>query len=126
MQKRVLLFDQDQDYALALASRLKELGVEPFVVTDRDQAVARLTWDHCDLVCVDVDMQTGRGLAFCEYLTWNIDTRNVPVIVLTSRSQPADILRCCDFRPHFVRKSSNCWRDLESLVHRFWPQLASV
>ena len=30
MQKRVLLFDQDQDYALALASRLKELGVEPF------------------------------------------------------------------------------------------------
>ena len=126
MQKRVLIFDQDQDFAIALAGRLEGMGIQTVVTTSRVDAAARLSWDDFDMVCVDVDVETGQGLAFCEFLTWNVDTRSVPVVVMTARSHPDEILRCCDFKPDFVRKSTNLWADLEALVLRRWPQLSPV
>lgn len=124
MQKRILIFDQDQDFACTLAGRLETLGVQVVVMTNRTDAVARLTWDDFDMVCVDVDVESGRGLAFCEFMTWNVDTRTMPVVVMTARSHPDEIRRCCDFRPQFLRKSANLWPDLEALVLKRWPQLA--
>lgn len=124
MKKRTLIFDPDRDFANTLASRLEAIGVESYATTEIVDATARMSWDSFDLVCVDVDIETGQGLAFCEFLSWNVDTRNIPVVVMTSRSHPDDIRRSCEFRPEFIRKSTNCWNDLESIVLNRWPQLA--
>lgn len=122
MQKRMLICDPDQDFANTLRSRLASIGVEAVVTTGHVDAATRLAWDDFDMICVDVDVETGQGLALCEYVTWNVDTRNVPVVVLTSRSHPDEIRRICDFDPAFVRKSANCWQDLQSLVTSRFPQ----
>jgi len=123
MQKRLLICDSDRDFANTLASRFASLNVEAVVTTSHVDAAARLAWDDFDMICVDVDVETGQGLALCEFVTWNVDTRNVPIVVLTSRSHPNEIRRICDFRPEFVRKSANCWQDLQSFVLSRWPQL---
>ena len=123
MSKRILIFDQDRDFANTIAARLKSLGVETVVATGRVEATTRASWDDFDMFCVDVDVESGRGLTFCEFVTWNEDTRNQPVVVLTARSHPDEIRRCCDFAPQFVRKSRNCWNDLRSLILQRWPQL---
>lgn len=123
MKKRMLIFDADQDFANALAAKLQSMGVETYVTTDLVDATARMSWDDFDTVCVDVDVETGQGLSFCEFLSWNVDTRNVPVVVMTARSHPDEIRRCCEFKPDIIRKSANCWNDLESIVLARWPQL---
>lgn len=126
MKKRILIFDPDQDFANALSARLESIGVDSYVTTNHVDAAARMSWDDFDLVCVDVDVETGQGLTFCEFLSWNVDTRSIPVVVMTSRSHPDEIRRCCEFRPEFIRKSTNCWHDLESIVLARWPQLQSA
>lgn len=123
---KILIFDPDTDFANTLASRMESIGVEPVLMETQSTAAARMAWDDFDMVCVDVDVETGLGLAFCEYLEWNLDTQNVPVVILTSRSHPDQIRRHIEFFPDYVRKSTNCWNELESIMFQRWPHLRPI
>ncbi len=126
MNRRVLIFDEDRDFAEAIGARMHAEGWTANVVSNRLDAASWLTWNNLDLICVDVDIEAGRGIAFCEFVTWNPDTAHIPIVVFTSASSPEAIRRCCDFDPTFIHKSSNCWDNLRCWIGQSWPALHSA
>lgn len=62
------------------------------VATDALQGYRRATAQKIDLVLLDVSMGAVDGFAACRLLKANIDTADIPVIFVTSRTQPQERL----------------------------------
>ncbi len=109
MPKKILLLDPDPDYARTIAQRCQALGLEVQIASNATDATVQLTLQEPDVVCVDVVASQLDGLAFCEYLAWNTETRDLPVIVLHAAGEAHSIQRCCTLQARFVEKSLYCW-----------------
>jgi CheY-like chemotaxis protein len=129
MSKRILIVDDDRDFTEGLATRVRSLGVEVFVAHNSLSAITTFGQARPDLVCLDVEMPTGDGLRICEFLGSSPDTANVPVIILTGRSDPETVRRCGELNANYVRKSQDLWGRLKPVIqsHLFGaPSVATV
>jgi CheY-like chemotaxis protein len=71
-----------------------------------------------DLICLDVSMPSGSGLAVCEMLANDEELCSVPVIMLTGSYDDETIRRCHSMSAHYVLKSRDVWRRLEPVVSK--------
>jgi signal transduction histidine kinase/ligand-binding sensor domain-containing protein/AraC-like DNA-binding protein len=83
----VLLVDDDAAFLDYVRGELKEYHV--VTATSGNEAWGQLLVSAPDVVVTDLKMPNGDGLDLCHRIKRNIDTDNIPVIVLTSETSEA-------------------------------------
>lgn len=83
MTKRILLADDDMDIRFILKTVLDEAGylVEPL---SSGKAIVEGHREWPDLFILDKSLPTIDGLAVCKYLKLNEETKNIPIIMMSS------------------------------------------
>jgi DNA-binding response OmpR family regulator len=79
-------------------------------------ALAKIEEVEPDIVILDVEMPFGDGLSICEMMATHEETANIPVIILTGRSDRETIRRCHELGAYHVVKKGNIWLHLEPLL----------
>lgn len=87
----VLVADDDADIRELVAFKLREEGHDVHAVADGEAALRTIDEVTPDLVLLDVMMPRRTGLEVCEELRSSPRTAAIPVILLTSRAQEADV-----------------------------------
>lgn len=119
MSKRVLVVDDDKDFANALASRIRYLGLEVETASNPLTAMSMIAAHPPDLLCLDVDMPTGNGLEIREFLANDPVCRKTPVLIITGSKADETIQRCSELNANYVHKSPNYWQEVSAHIHRF-------
>ncbi len=87
---RILVIDDDADVHPLLRVTLTRLGYEPDLTVRADDGLARAASQAYDLVLLDLMMPDLDGFEVARRLRADPATRDVPILVLTARSQLAD------------------------------------
>ncbi|MGY6501838.1 MAG: response regulator transcription factor [Acidimicrobiales bacterium] len=93
---RVLVADDDPDILELVAFKLRGAGFDVTTVADGDAAVREARRATPDLVILDVMMPKMSGIDVCRELRSSPDTAEVPIVLLTARSQERDVERGFD------------------------------
>ena len=92
MKKRALVVDDSRTAALALAQMLDLLGFSVTIASGSREAVQKLLDGGVpDVVFLDVNMPGLSGLEVCSYIRREPATANVPIVVVSSESQPEQV-----------------------------------
>jgi CheY-like chemotaxis protein len=127
----VMIADDDVDLVYALSTRLRKIGCRVISVTDGNSAGLNLFLtdqdDHQpDIVILDIEMPEWNGLALREDMLVDGILAEIPVIILTGRSDPQTIRRVEDLNAHYVHKSSYCWEKIETILRSLMDQHQST
>jgi DNA-binding response OmpR family regulator len=115
-QKFVLIGDDDEDLADALAHHCRRLGVRTRVAYNARDVLRAAELDSPDAICLDVHMPGGDGLTVCEAMSaWERPART-PVIVLTGDTDRETVRRCHQLCAYYVPKCPNVWARIEPLL----------
>jgi DNA-binding response OmpR family regulator len=85
--KKILIVEDDQTIAKALALRLKAAGYEVTVARDAITGVAAARDTQPDLALLDISIPAGNGFAVAEKIRELVVTAT-PIIFLTASKQP--------------------------------------
>jgi serine/threonine protein kinase len=86
---RVLLVDDSRAARKHIQAGLERQGFRHFVeVADGAQAIAMSARELCDLIVTDYNMPLMDGRALVSYLKQNPPTRHIPIIMVTTESDP--------------------------------------
>lgn len=91
-KKKILIVDEEASYR----ELLREAFRDNFVVIETEsckEAFSLVNLNMPELIIVDLDMPDNKGVLLCEELKEDSDTREIPVIVMTSLTQKDDILQ---------------------------------
>ncbi|HOL66096.1 MAG TPA: response regulator [bacterium] len=84
MIKRILIIDDDVDFAEACCNFLEAAGYETSYETDASKALEKIQASKPDLILLDVVMQEqDSGFRLAELLNRDLKLRQIPVIFLT-------------------------------------------
>jgi DNA-binding response OmpR family regulator len=86
----VLIADDDSDLTDLLTYALARDGYSVVSAPDGDRALRRLKEDRPSIVLLDVNIPRGNGFELCRRVRGE---SNVPIIMLTARSDEGDVLR---------------------------------
>ena len=89
MAKTILIVDDSTSLRQVVAIALKGAGYAVIEGTDGEDALKRLTGQKINLVISDVNMPRMDGFAFVTALKQRPEYRFVPVIMLTTETDPA-------------------------------------
>ena len=89
----VLVVDDHEDVRLALTTLLEFAGHGVSEATDGADALDMAMSDPPELILLDIGMKKVDGFETLMFLKADQQTRDIPVIMLTSRGQPEDRLR---------------------------------
>jgi DNA-binding response OmpR family regulator len=85
--KKVLIVEDDEKIALALALRLKSAGYETSTASDAISGVSSVLNLRPDLVLLDISMPAGSGFTVAERMR-TASSKRTPIIFLTASKQP--------------------------------------
>ncbi len=88
--KRVLVVDDSPTERHVLQNFLTQHGFEVLMAENGEQAIVRAKTDRPDLILMDVVMPSVNGYQATRTITRDDDTRNIPVIMCTSKDLPTD------------------------------------
>lgn len=88
--KRVLVVDDSPTERHVLQNFLTQHGFEVLMAENGEQAIVRAKADRPDLILMDVVMPGVNGYQATRTITRDDDTRNIPVIMCTSKDLPTD------------------------------------
>jgi PAS domain S-box-containing protein len=102
---KVLIVDRDAEARDALAGALRGAGLAPLEADGVDPALVKLREARPSLVLVEADLPGRDGYQLLEAVRSAPETRDVPVIILTSRPGEEEIMRAFDAgADDFLRK----------------------
>ncbi len=116
--KSVLIADDDAMLVRVLTVRCRHLGLEVRKASDAMQTLVMIHKDPPDLIIMDVSMPAGDGLSACKMLASDSRLQEVPVIILTGRSDEQIREQVGAMGAHYVLKSPDCWQEIKPLVNR--------
>ena len=90
MSKLVLIAEDDPDQRRLLERMFIGSGYRVVAVPDGDAAVHAVSAVRPDIAILDVMMPKMNGFQTCRALRASPDTAQTPIIMLTSKNQPAD------------------------------------
>jgi two-component system chemotaxis sensor kinase CheA len=94
--KRILVVDDALTVRELQRSILERAGFDVRVAIDGRQALARLAEEPSDLVLTDIEMPLMDGFALTEAIRAHPSLANIPVLILSSRSNETDRQRGLD------------------------------
>ena len=90
MDKTIFIADDEEDFVSTLRSRLEFEGYGVSTAADGKEALERIQQEKPDLILLDILMPTLNGYQVCRELKENADTRSIPIVMLTAKSQESD------------------------------------
>jgi len=94
MEHRIkILVVDDLPENLALVAGLLRERYEMLTAENGEQAVSLALEANPDLVLLDIDMPVMDGFEACKNLKRNPDTRDIPIIFLTAKDEPSDVIK---------------------------------
>ena len=87
---KILLADDSETVVDVLQFLLQSRGYEVITAHDGIEAIMRTYQSHPDLVLLDIEMPKMNGYQVCRLLKNDTATRQIPIIMLTSRDQKSD------------------------------------
>lgn len=94
--RRVLVVDDDPGMREVLETILATEGAEVCSAIDGKDAIERTLALKPDLILLDIGMPKLNGLTFCRAIRAGADTRNIPVIVVTSLTAKGRLEECME------------------------------
>ena len=88
--KRIVIAEDDSVWANVIRVRLEGAGFEVRVARDRCAALALLESEPFDLLVTDLRMPEMSGLELCQAVRARPALADLPILVLTATSDPAD------------------------------------
>ena len=87
---KVLVVDDSSMVLEMVSAQLKQHGMEAIEANDGAEAVEKLKSFTPDLVVTDVVMPKMNGYELCRWIKSNASTKDVPVIMCTTKSEEFD------------------------------------
>jgi len=117
MTKKILVCDDEPYILMALTDAVEMEGYECVTAINGKEALQKARETLPDLIMLDIMMPFMDGFEVCRELKADAATRDIPVIMLTAKSQQVDIQKGKDagaddyitkpFRPSTLRKKFN-------------------
>ena len=117
MTKKILVCDDEPYILMALTDAVEMEGYECVTAINGKEALQKARETLPDLIMLDIMMPYMDGFEVCRELKADAATRDIPIIMLTAKSQQVDIQRGKDagaddyitkpFRPSTLRKKFN-------------------
>ncbi len=90
MAQRILVVDDEEDLVANLRMRLQATGYEVLVAADGNTAYEMAKTENPDLIVLDLTLPGMDGYQVCRLLKFDDKYKNIPVIMLTARTQKED------------------------------------
>jgi two-component system phosphate regulon response regulator PhoB len=91
-KKKILVVDDEQDILELLRYNLVREGFEVQCAATGEQAISAALGGEHDLVVLDLMLPGMDGLDVCRELKTNPKTRSLPIVMLTAKTEDADIV----------------------------------
>jgi CheY-like chemotaxis protein len=115
----ILLADDDPALVEVLTIRCRALGLQVRTAHNGLAALQSACDDPPDIICLDVEMPGGNGLSACELFAGESRLAQVPIIVLTGKTDGDTIRRCHNACAYYVPKCADVWNRIEPLLQTF-------
>jgi twitching motility two-component system response regulator PilH len=73
-----------------MTTPLREKGYRVITAVDGEEALAKVTQEHPDLIVLDVILPKKNGFQVCRQLKTSPDTKEIKILMLTSKTQDSD------------------------------------
>ena len=90
---KVLIVEDEESISTLLDYNLSREEFETRIAVDGEDALLKTQEFHPDIIILDWMLPKVSGIEVCRRLRQNPDTRNLPIIMLTARSEEADRIR---------------------------------
>jgi CheY-like chemotaxis protein len=99
MAKRILIVDDEKDMHVYLGTLFRRAGYQTEVAADAEEALSKaLAWPP-DLVTLDLLMPRGSGVKAYQQLRSRVETRAIPIVVLTGLARHEELFRQIEALP---------------------------
>ena len=88
--KKILVIDDDPGITKMISERLKANGYGVLTSTDASEGLEMAFTEAPDLIILDVMMPIINGYNFCRLLKAEKKLKNIPVLMVTGRTEEAD------------------------------------
>lgn len=89
-KKRILIVDDEPFIVEAVAFALHRAGYDCLEAYDGDEALRKARSEKPDLILLDIMLPRMNGYQVCRLLKFDEEYRNIPIIMLTARTQERD------------------------------------
>jgi signal transduction histidine kinase len=92
----VLVIEDNPNNVLLLSEFLEKEGFEPLIAEDGEEGIRKALDEQPDLILLDVMLPRKDGFEVCEKLKERKETRDIPVIFVTAKTETRDRIRGLD------------------------------
>ncbi len=103
---KILIVDDDKDFAQLLEFDLKKKGYQTVTAHNGEEGMEKALKEKPDLIILDIKMPKVDGYTFVRRLKKENETKDTPLIVLTSYEPMKDMFQLEGVKNYFV-KSAN-------------------
>lgn len=125
MNKRILVIDDDRDFAATVARRCRAAGFESAMAVSALEAVEMLGAANYDLIILDVDMPTD-GHSVCEFIRSQGQNQTAAIVFLTGHQDRDTICRCVEMGGHYLFKSADFWPRLQDMLGELLTEVVAT
>jgi diguanylate cyclase (GGDEF)-like protein len=105
MSKRLLVVDDSPLNVRLLTDILEDEGYEVFSVNNGSDVLDATLINKPEVILLDIMMPGLDGFEVCHLLKTTYETKNIPIIMVTAKSESADIKRALELGAHdYVKK----------------------
>jgi len=101
MKRKILIVDDEEVIRKFLKIHLAKLDYEVKEAVDGEQAIEQLGEENFDLLICDILMPKKDGWEVIKEVKSNPKTKNIPVIVLTSKNEDSDMFKGYDLGANY-------------------------
>ena len=91
MAKRILVVDDEIRVLAVIQRRLESVGYEVVTALDGNDALRKARSEKPDLIVLDLILPGFNGFQICGMLKRDLQFRQIPILILSARSQEKDI-----------------------------------
>lgn len=93
MSKKILIVDDEEDILMLVSYNLNKEGFNVKTAASGEEALKIATSEDFDLIILDLMLPNINGLKVCEKLKLNTETKSIPIVMLTAKSEESDIVK---------------------------------
>ncbi|MCJ7812340.1 response regulator [bacterium] len=95
-KKRILIVEDELDFAKMIKLRLESVGYEVMIAGDTYDGTQKVLKEHPDLLILDLMMPAGGGFTLLERIKQHPITITMPVIILTGKTIDDEVRQKAD------------------------------